>query len=163
MIDFSFIGAATTSLSAARDIARSLIEIRDFNHLATIVSSLNEQILKAQDSLLAHNAQLFTLQQENFELANKLARAEEKLADRGRYTLVEISDRTFVMGLNKRIEAIAQDLVNGLEINHYLCQPCFDKGIKAVLKRFGQFGAISLRCPIRDTCFDTGKTEPFVG
>ena len=67
------------------------------------------------------------------------------------------------MGLNKRIEAIAQDLANGLEIQHYLCQPCFDKGIKAVLQKFGSFGSISLRCPICETCFDTGQTEPFVG
>jgi hypothetical protein len=126
MIDISFLGAATTSLSAARDIARSLIGLRDFNHRATFVSSLNEQILQAQDGLLAHNAPLFALQQENFALTKKLARTEEILADRGRYTLVEISDRTFVMGLNKRIEATAQDLANGAELDHYLCQPCFD-------------------------------------
>lgn len=160
-MDLSLIAAANSALSAAREIGKAAVGIRDFNQLATVVAQLNEQILKAQDSLFAHNTQLFALQQENFDLTGKLARAEEKLADRGRYTLVEISDRTFVMGLNKRIEATAHDTAHGLELEHYLCQPCFDKGIKSVLQKSSFYGAISLECTICKERFSTGQTEPY--
>jgi len=80
-MDLSLIGAATAALSAARDIGKSAIGIRDFNQMATAISQLNDQLLKAQDSLFSHQAQLLTMQQEVFGLKDTLRQKEAALVD----------------------------------------------------------------------------------
>lgn len=79
-MDLSFISATTAAISAARDIGKAAIGIRDFNQMASTVAQMNDQILKAQDCLFAHNGQLFGLQQEVFDLKEALRKSEAALA-----------------------------------------------------------------------------------
>lgn len=159
-MDYSLLAAAGSAISTARDIGKAALALRDFNAFAATISAINDQLLKAQDSLFGHNAQLQALQQENFGMANRLRELEEKLADRGRYTLVEISDRTFVLGVNTEVQLTASDPTHVAEPHHYICQPCFAKGIKSVLQKYNFCGAISLECPLCKERFDTGQSEP---
>jgi hypothetical protein len=129
LMDISYISATVVALNAAKDIAKAAVGIRDFNALASTVSQLNEQILKAQDSLFSHQSQLIALQEELRETKERLRLAEKVLEDRGRYELVELSRGVFVY--RNKVgdgEALAGAL-------HLLCQPCFDAGRKAVLMR----------------------------
>lgn len=80
-MDLSLIGAATAALSAARDIGKSAIGIRDFNQVAAAIAQVNEQLLKAQDSLFTHQSQLLTMQQELFVLKEALRQKESALIE----------------------------------------------------------------------------------
>lgn len=80
-MDLSLIGAATAALSAARDIGKSAIGIRDFNQVAVAIAQLNDQLLKAQDSLFSHQTQLLTMQQEVFGLRDTLRQKESALVE----------------------------------------------------------------------------------
>jgi septal ring factor EnvC (AmiA/AmiB activator) len=78
-MDLSLIGAATTALAAAKDIAKVAIGLRDSNQMAAAISQLNDQLLKAQDSLFSHQSQLLTMQQELFGLKDTLRQKETAL------------------------------------------------------------------------------------
>lgn len=80
-MDLSLIGAATAALSAARDIGKSAIGIRDFNQVAAAIAQLNDQLLKAQDSLFIHQSQLLAMQQEVFTLKDALRQKDAALIE----------------------------------------------------------------------------------
>ena len=80
-MDLSLIGAATAALSAARDIGKSAIGLRDFNQVASAIAQLNEQLLNAQDSLFSHQTQLMAMQQEAFGLKDALRQKEASLIE----------------------------------------------------------------------------------
>lgn len=140
-MDISYISATVSALNAAKDIARAAVGIRDFNAIAVTVSQLNEQILKAQDSLFSHQSQLIALQEELREAKERLRLAEKVLEDRGRYELVELSLGVFVY---RNKVADGEALAGAL---HLLCQPCFDAGRKVVLMREENASAICHTCP----------------
>lgn len=164
-MDFSLIGAASTAISSAREFGKAALAVRDFNQMADIVSKLNDQILKAQDALFTHNAQLLTLQNEHIQTAQKLREMEEALAERGRYTLFELSPGVFAYRMN--VLPVASEMSDPLpaEPVHYVCQPCFDKRVKAVLQRHS---VTAVRCPVCATIYslqtpsnrpDTARTD----
>jgi hypothetical protein len=134
-MDFSTISAAASSISIAKDLLRAVVGIRDFNEIALAVSKLNDQLLNAQDSLFKHQTQLLALQEQHFETTQKLRKAEEALAERGRYSLFALSEGVMVYRVNLTpMDGQVGDPVT-TEPLHYVCQPCFDKGIKVVLQR----------------------------
>lgn len=145
-MDFSLIGAAATSLGIAKDLAKAAIGVRDFNAQAATIAQMNEQILKAQDALFIHSANMNELQQKHFETLEKLRAMEKLIAERGRYSLFEISKGVFVY------RSVAGEYVghDGNPIpaqpDHYVCQRCFDKGIKSVLSRSANSYLITHRC-----------------
>lgn len=141
-MDISYISATVVALNAAKDIAKAAVGIRDFNALAATVSQLNDQILKAQDSLFSHQSQLIALQEELRETKERLRLAQEVLEDRGRYELVELSRGVFVY----RSKGGDREAMAGA--HHLLCQPCFDVGRKAVLMREESASAICHVCPL---------------
>lgn len=145
-MDFSMISAAASSITVAKELVKVVIGVRDFNEIAPVVAQLNDQLLKAQDALFSHQAQLLTLQQQHFEATEKLAKAEKALAERGRYALFALSDGVFVYRVNvPPVDSHAGDPI-ATEPQHYICQPCFDKGIKVVLKRIDNYRSISHYC-----------------
>lgn len=160
-MDFSLLAAASTALSLARDMSKTAVEIRDFNQVAATIAAINDQLLKAQDSLFAHNAQLLALQQDQFEMARALKKAQEELAERDRYALFEISDRTYVLQYKGAVQVADQGLTHRAEPEHCICQKCFAAGIKVVLQRHSFAGAVSLECRGCGGLYPTGETEPF--
>jgi hypothetical protein len=154
------ISATATSLAATKQLCQALLELRDFNQVATAVAQINGELLKAQESLFAHQAHLLQLQEEHFHAREELRKLKEAIAERGRYSLVEISDRVFAYRVNVTPQGSASDNPSAAEPVHHLCQPCFDRGVKAVLKKFHHVGLISLACPICNVKFATGETTP---
>lgn len=136
IMDYSLINTAFTALRAAKDISTAAIELRDWNQMVGEMTKINGELLKAQDALFTHNANLLELQHEMAQMVNDLRLAKEALAERGRYSLFEIGRGKLVYRFNvvqsesEGAEAIAKQPI------HYLCQPCFDLGRKMVLRLY---------------------------
>jgi len=146
-MDLSLIATAASSLGLAKDLAKAAIGVRDFNAQATTIAQMNEQILKAQDALLTHSINMHELQQKYFETLEKLRAMEKLIAERGRYSLFEVSKGVFVYRVIPG-EHVGHD-GNPIppEPEHYVCQPCFDKGVKSVLIRNHNSIDITHGCP----------------
>lgn len=159
-MDLSFFIGATSALKGAKDIGSALLEMRDFNQSASKIVDLNRFLLQAQESLFAHNTQLLQLQNEHCEASQELRKLKEALAERGRYSLVEITEGSYAYKSKVvQAESAASSPVAS-EPEHYLCQPCYDKGVKSVLQRKVPLGDVFLACTICGAEYSTGLTEP---
>jgi hypothetical protein len=145
-MDLALINTAFASLTHIRQLGEAMKDIRDFNLVAAQVAEINSQLLKAQESLFAHSAQMHDLQAKYHGVSEELRKANDALAERGKYQLHELSPGVLVYRC-----------VEGEQPAHHLCQPCFDKGTKAVLQRHVRWSAVSLDCPICDKQFHTGE------
>lgn len=132
-MDMTAIASLTSAISAAREIAQGAIGIRDATLVNEVTSRLVQKLLDAQNALLAHNAALLQLQNEHFEAREELRKLQEAASERGRYALVEVSPGQFAYRVNIAPEQSGAGEPGGAEPMHYVCQPCLDKGIKAVL------------------------------
>ncbi|WP_114240136.1 hypothetical protein [Dyella sp. C9] len=159
-MDFSQISIAVGALKTAKEIGQAALAFKNFNETAGAIAQINEQLLKAQDGLFAHNSQLMELQQKYFEATEELRKLKEALAQRGRYSLFEISDRVFVYRVDGSPQNRGTGAPSSPEPLHYLCQPCFDKGAKSVLRKKNEWGVISLECPTCKEEFLTNDREP---
>ncbi|WP_159918008.1 hypothetical protein [Pantoea sp. 18069] len=154
-MDWSAISGITASIGAARDIAKGMSALRDSTLINERTSALLEQLLKAQEGLLSHNAALLQLQGEHFEAREKLRKLEEAGRERGRYSLFQLRPGQFAYRVNLVPQQSGADEPASTEPLHYVCQPCFDKGIKSVLTGTFMMGVPNgLVCP---TC----KTQVF--
>mgnify|MGYP000302322461 FL=1 len=147
-MDYSQISAIAAAVAAAKQLGEAALGIRDFNQLSGTVVNLNAQLLKAQEGLLAHNAELLQLQHEHFQACEKLRKLEEAIRDRGRYSLVEVTAGQFAY----RAHVVPQDGGTGepltTEPAHYVCQSCFDNGRKVVLQS-GSLAQLAGRSTVR--------------
>ncbi len=133
-MDASQISIVATSLSMARDITKTIIGIRDANLVAEKVTALNDQLLKAQEALLAHNASMFQLQSQYFEACEELRKLQEAASEQGRYTLFELVPGKFTYRVNIAPEQSGSGKPGSTEPMHYVCQGCFDNGRKSVMR-----------------------------
>lgn len=136
-MDFPSLATGMTSLGLIKQALAAAIEIRDFNKAATEIAKLNDALLDTQNAVIAQNSTLFALQQEKFEAAEELRKLKEALAEKSRYSLFEIFPRMFAYRVNlPPAESRAGEPITSQPL-HYLCQGCFDKGIKMVLQASG--------------------------
>jgi hypothetical protein len=142
------ISGAISSIKAAKDIGAAAVAIRDSSMLAGEVVKMNEQLLRAQDSLFSHNAQLLSLQQELFELRDRLRTAETRIAERGRYQLAEVSVGKWVYLHKPDPDNPVASGATPYGRPHYVCQPCFDNGRKVVLQYVESTIGNSLDCSV---------------
>lgn len=133
-MDWSAIGGITASIGAARDIAKGMAAMRDTALINEKTAALLEQLLKAQEGLLAHNSALLQLQQDHFEACEKLRKLEEAASERGRYSLFELTPGNLAYRVNIAPKESGSDQPGGAEPLHYLCQSCYDNGRKVVLQ-----------------------------
>lgn len=149
-MDFSLISSAVTAINGAIDLGKGALSIRDEAKAMDIVRAMNEKLLDAQQRLFELGAAINALQHENFQAAQELREVREALAERGRYTLVAISDGQFAYRVNPT-PALGGTGDPGLtEPDHYVCQKCFDGPgkDKVVLQRRGMLGGGRyLECP----------------
>lgn len=139
---------AIASLNAAAGIGRAALEIRDMAKLSGEVLKLNGAVLDAQQSLFKLSAELLALQQQHFETAEKLRKANEALAERGRYTLVQVSLGQWAYRVDVAPQASGSGEPRVAQPAHYVCQKCFDEGRKVVLQHStGSYLGPTFTCP----------------
>ena len=137
MID---IATALASIQTTVDLIKAGIEARDQGKVRAAVADLSARYadlsmaaLALSEKLRAVDASLAQLERENRELRKQL---EERLA----YKLYEVKPGLFCY----RFEPSA----DSEEPAHYLCQPCYDKGVKSVMRQVRFMGESErLNCP----------------
>lgn len=139
-MDATQIGIVASSISVAKDIAKAMVGIRDHNLVAEKVAALTDQLLKAQEALLAHNTAMFELQNEHFEAREKLREVEKALSEKGRYTLIDLGRGYLAYRVDAPPEQGGAADPSSAEAPHYVCQQCFDAGRKSVLQPLYQYG-----------------------
>lgn len=147
-MDTSLITGAAACIKMAIDIGSNALAVRDGALVLETVTRMNDQLLKAQQALFAHNADLFGLQQEVFQAHNKLREAEELLAQRQNYMLVQTSKGQFAYGVNVGPQDGTVIEPGTPQPPHYVCQSCLDiRRQLAVLRYNGDPDLPLLTCP----------------
>jgi hypothetical protein len=137
----SAIASARQAISELRTIATTLTDIRDFNKLPAIQAELNQRILDLQEAVLELQSQFAANSDALDAFKARLTRLEATERERKRYALYEIRPGVFVYRRRKEVKPPEPD--------HYLCQPCFDKGVKVVLEaQKSDVGAKMQTCPV---------------
>lgn len=120
---FGSITGVLSGVRATAEVAGAALEIRDFNATAVELAKLHRQLLDAQQQLLTYGGDVLALQAHNRELAEQVKHLTAQLAERGRYELFELGVGEFVYRSTET------------KPEHYLCQVCFDGGVKSVLQK----------------------------
>jgi hypothetical protein len=125
-MDMSTLVSAGQSFAAMKNIASALVDIRDYTKLAAMQADLLKQIVDAQGAMFEVQATLQAQLQEIGTLKAEIANLKKAAAERESYALYEICPGSFVYR--------SQLPVTPTTPMHYVCQPCFDKGVKGVLE-----------------------------
>lgn len=129
MVDMAAIGALSSALRSATDIAKAFIGLRDEALIQAKVIELQSAILSAQQSAFETQTTQSALLNEIAVLKERLAEVEGWSTERQRYALTQPSHGLFVY----RLKAEAK----GTEPIHDLCVRCFNDGKKAILQSQG--------------------------
>jgi hypothetical protein len=124
------IAAALTSLKAAGDIAKAMMDLRDASAFQGKAIELQRQILSAQESALAANAAQTTLVDRIRDLEQEIVHLKDWEGEKQRYHLQAIDRGAFAYLLKPGME-------EG-EPPHWLCANCFNRRQKSFLQFQGQ-------------------------
>jgi len=124
---FEYLPQAITSLSVASNIAKSMLELRDFAQLNSKVIELQQTIISAQQQILSGQTEQSSLSAKIQELERECIRLQEWSTERENYDLKEIASGVFA-----RIE---KNFLGSFQSAHKLCTTCFEKGKKSILQQ----------------------------
>lgn len=130
MPDMTTIASAVSSLKAAGDIAKGLMDLRDAAAHQTKVIELQRLILDAQTSALAAQSEQFSLLEQFRQLEKKIREADDWTNERSRYALTDFGGGTFAYSLR-------QEAKQG-EPSHLVCATCYQAGRKSILQHLHQ-------------------------
>ncbi|WP_238909160.1 hypothetical protein [Achromobacter ruhlandii] len=154
------IASAFSSLSAAIGLAQNALSARDERKISDAKQEITRVLIEVQNSCLDLQQKLFASSQAERAaedacraLAAQVEKLQQRIADRARYELAELSAGVLVLRLN-------QAEANG-EPPHYLCQPCMDnRDKKAVLQRHEEGWVYWMQCPECRYNYRTDETIP---
>ncbi|MDI9240766.1 hypothetical protein QLQ15_17825 [Lysobacter sp. LF1] len=140
--------AGLEALTITRQALSAALKARDFDQATLELAKLGDALLETQSAALRQTKVLFELQQQHLADAKQIKELQEAVLERARYSLYEVSERVFVYRSKASSEGQGGGEPGTLEPEHYVCQPCFDKGLRVVLQRWPFYmGARALRCP----------------
>ncbi len=151
-MDVTMLGTAITCLTAAADIGKSIVGIRDATVANNKVIEIQELLLKAQQSLFAHGSELQRLQQENFDFRERLRSLEAEALNKLNYTLVELKAGNWTLARRAN-----KDIPDVFVPKRYACQPCFSLGREIVLLRGEFYGLVHYECPVCKSRVDSNE------
>jgi len=117
---------AFVSLSAASNIVKSMLELRDFTQLNNKVIELQQAIISAQEKVLSSQREQDLLLTKIQELEKECKRLNDWSAEKERYELKEIASGVFAY--------IEKNHEGSLQSAHKLCATCFEQRTKSILQ-----------------------------
>ena len=136
------LAAALSALNGIRQTAEHLVDVRDTNKLGEVKAALIAQFIEASERVLDLQHALANQRDEIRDLKDEIRTLKAAAEDRGRYKLAQVgNERSYVYA--------AANLEETGEPAHWVCQPCYDAGKKAVMQsRTLSGGRAMLKCPI---------------
>ena len=126
MVDLSAIAAALSSLKAAKDIAESMIGLRD-------TAAFQGKLIEFQSKIIDANNAAFAAQDERSALLEKIRELEKQVTDfkaweaeKQRYQMEEVWRGAFTY--------VVKEEARGAEPIHWICAACYQQGKKTVLQ-----------------------------
>lgn len=137
-------------MSTALDLLRGGLRARDDAKINAATADIAQRLLDIQQVALQAQERVATLMLSEGELRRRLAELEQRQRERDDYALHEIRPGAFAYALQQAVAGVNTP-------QHYLCQPCFDDGLKRVLRfeRAGDYFPAKWTCmhnPLH--CFD---------
>jgi hypothetical protein len=141
MPDMSAIGAVATSLNTAVNIAKAMIELRDWSTAQGKVIELQQAILGAQDSLFAANQERAALVESVSDLEKEVTSLKAWETEKKRYQLEQVFGGAFAYVLKEE--------TRGTEPIHWICTACYESGKKSILQAINTEDRKTVyRCPV---------------
>lgn len=134
MIEFS---ALVQSARAVTDIARGALDARDHAKAKEAVAELQGKLHEIMSAALASAEKAAALQAALSQAEREKAEIKAKVEDRALYKLHAVRPGAHVYA--------PKETVDGTQPAHCLCQPCYDKGNKVVLR--ASLDGRLLQCP----------------
>jgi hypothetical protein len=138
MVDMSAIGGALASLSAASQIAKGLLGVRDAAMIQDKIIELQAKIPSAQQSAFAANVAQSALLERVRELETEVAEVKAWETEKQRYQLADVGLGSLAYVLKPE----AQDA----EPVHTICPGCYQKRKKSILQHDTELGFALLTC-----------------
>lgn len=139
-------------LSSAAHLGSLLVNERDREKAAAIQIEFSNKLIEAQAKLSELLGTIIEQQRLIPVLEQEIRDLKAKAAEKGRYELAKLgTDREFFV---YRLRPPSELEERSREVEHFLCQPCFDAGKKVVLS--GNGGGY-WECPI---CKHGAQTTP---
>lgn len=154
MVDMALIQGTISSLKLAGDLAKGMLDLKNFNDVSGKVAELQSAILSAQYSAIESNAAQFAMIEEIRALKEEIARIKAWDAEKSRYKLMTPWQGTLVY-------ALKQSMSNG-EPPHYICTNCYEVGRKSILnpKKMANSMKIYFACPVCKSEVPTDFNNP---
>lgn len=125
------ISAAITAFSTLKDLAIGLVGERDRQKAAAIEVEFTNKLIEAQTHVMQLLGTVIEQQGRISALEQRLRDIEAAQAEKERYVLAKLGTGREFFAYRLRPGA---ELKNGVsEVEHFVCQPCFDAGKKVVL------------------------------
>jgi hypothetical protein len=146
------ISALLANLASAAQLVPLLIDERDRQKAASIQVDLTNKLTEAQAQLVQVLGAVIEQQRLVPVLEQRIRELEAQVAQKGRYLLAKVGTQgQFFAYRPSPVAELEQSLS---EVEHFLCQPCFDAGKKVVLVGNGDG---YWHCPV---CKHGAQTSP---
>lgn len=134
-----YLKPAIASLTAAKNIVSSLLELRDSEKITAATMDLKDHLIQTYDYIISEKERMLSLQERISELERECERLKDWSAEKEQYERKAIAQGVFAY--------MSKDF-HGLPQNGYkLCCSCFDKNVKSPLQQNTRMKKMSLLCP----------------
>ncbi|MHB8988574.1 MAG: hypothetical protein ACYC6S_07300 [Desulfobulbia bacterium] len=123
-----YLPQALSSLSAALNIGKTLVDINDATKRQEALIQFNSAIIDAQSKIMASQSERSALTTKIDELEKECMRLKNWEAEREKYSRKEIAPGVFAY--------IENNFVGNIENSHKYCCNCFDNYRKSTLQQF---------------------------
>jgi hypothetical protein len=141
MVGITELSALMTALKGAKDLAESMVGLRD-------AAAMQGKVIEFQNVIMDAQQRVFAAQEERAALVEKVAELEKKIAslenwetEKKRYELKSIG-----YGGRIAVYALKPEMADG-EPPHSICANCYQNGEKSILQTEGRGGSEYLYCP----------------
>jgi hypothetical protein len=150
--DMTLIQGAVTSLKAAFDITKGMIQLKSDAEIQVRVIELQSAILAAQSSAMAAQSEQSSMIQRVGQLEEEIARMKAWGEQKKRYKLIHPP-----WGRGGAMVYALKESCKGSEAAHWICTKCYEDGIRMILQpKRDANGWILLVCPTCKCEINTG-------
>lgn len=126
MADMGAIASVAASFKALKDIAQTMVGLRDAQVFQAKMIEFQDAILDAQNSLFAAHEERSALIEQVRDLEKQMADFKAWEAEKQRYQLIDFGGGTFAYVLKEE--------ASGSEPPHRICAACYQKEQKSILQ-----------------------------